>query len=228
MSTLTARTAPRTIIGLLAALGLVAAFTMPALASHVEPVPVNEGNPTCSDFDDSWTELKVDPPADGVYTDGTLTVTISNYADNEFDWASNIGVDAVFVKAGSDKHNLYVYDPEATSDDGLTAQDGQGNGISHISFCYDVDVPEESQPEESQPEESQPEESQPEESEAVEESAPAESIREDTQGGNPTPSGGTLPDTAVGQFGQIPATVLSLVLMGALAATVYVRLARQR
>jgi hypothetical protein len=233
VSTLTARSAPRTIIGLLAALGLVAALTMPALASHVEPTPVNEGNPTCSDFDANWLEVKVDPPADGVYTDGTLTVTISNYADNQFDWESNIGVDAVFVKAGSDKHNLYVYNPEATEDDGLTAQDGQGNGISHISFCYDIDVPEESEaeesmPEESQPEESQPEESQPEESEVAEESAPAESIREDTQGGNPTPTGGTLPDTAVGQFGQIPATVLSLVLMGALAATVYVRLARQR
>ena len=237
MSTLTARSAPRTIIGLLAALGLVAALTMPALASHVEPTPVNEGNPTCSDFDASWSELKVDPPGNGEFSDGILTVTVSNYANNEFDWESNIGVDAVFVKAGSDKHNLYLYDPEATEDDGLTAQDGQGNGISHISFCYDEDEAEESQaeesqaeesqPEESQPEESQPEESQPEESEA-EASQPAESIREDTQGGNPTPTGGTLPDTAVGQFGQIPATVLSLVLMGALAATVYVRLARQR
>ena len=218
MSTLTARSAPRTILGLLAALGLVAALTMPALASHVEPQPVNSGNPTCSDFNASWLEVKVDPPANGEESDGTLTVTISNYANNTFDWESNIGVDAVFVKAGSDKHNLYLYNPEATEDDGLTAQDGQGNGISHISFCYDVDVPEESQPEESQPEES----------EVAEESQPAESIREDTQGGNPTPSAGTLPDTAVGQFGQIPATVLSLVLMGALAATVYVRLARQR
>ena len=137
VSTLTARSAPRTIIGLLAALGLVAALTMPALASHVEPQPVNEGNPTCSDFDSSWSEVKVDPPANGEFGDGILTVTVSNYANNAFDWESNIGVDAVFVKAGNDKHNLYVYNPEATEDDGLTAQDGQGNGISHISFCFD-------------------------------------------------------------------------------------------
>ena len=32
----------------------------------------------------------------------------------------------------------------------------------------------------------------------------------------------------MGHFGQLPATVLSLVLIGALAGMVYVRLARQR
>lgn len=44
----------------------------------------------------------------------------------------------------------------------------------------------------------------------------------------PTPAGGTLPDTAMGQFGQLPATVLSIVLLAALAATVYLRVATQR
>jgi hypothetical protein len=223
VSTLTARSATRTTLGLLAALGLVAALTAPALASHVLPEPINSGNPTCSDFDESWLEVKVDPPADGVYSDGTLTVTVSNYADNQFDWSSNIGVDAVFVKAGSDKHNLYVYDPEATADDGLTAQDGQGNGISHISFCYDL--PDEEPTPTPTPED---EEETPSPTPVDEEETPSPTIREDTQGGNPTPSGGTLPDTAIGQFDQIPATVLSLVLIGAMAAMVYVRLARQR
>jgi hypothetical protein len=49
-------------------------------------------------------------------------------------------------------------------------------------------------------------------------------------GGTPTPApqGGSVPNTAMGQFSQLPATVLSLVLIGALAAMVYVRLARQR
>lgn len=49
-------------------------------------------------------------------------------------------------------------------------------------------------------------------------------------GGTPTmaPQSGSIPDTAMGQFDQVPATVLSLVLIGALAAMVYVRLARQR
>jgi hypothetical protein len=57
--------------------------------------------------------------------------------------------------------------------------------------------------------------------------APAQSEREDTLGGNPTPAP-AVPDTAMGDFGQLPATVLSLVLIAALAGMVYVRLARQR
>lgn len=122
-----------------------------ALASHVTPVPISAGNPTCDDFAEqygngaTWTQFKLegDSLANGSHTDGTLEVTISNYVNSSsgtpgsFDWSSNIGVDAVFVKAGTDKHNLYLYAPEATSDTGLGPQAGQGNGISHISFCYD-------------------------------------------------------------------------------------------
>ncbi|HEY6609033.1 MAG TPA: hypothetical protein VI277_07555 [Candidatus Limnocylindria bacterium] len=50
---------------------------------------------------------------------------------------------------------------------------------------------------------------------------------EDTLGGNPTP-GGEVPDTAVGGFNQIPATLLSLVFLAALGGMVYLRLARER
>ena len=234
MTELRARKGTRTILGLVAALGLLAALAMPTLASHVVPTPINGGNPTCDDFapeGESWTELKLQDNTneggpnqlqDGTYTDGTLEVTISNFADNQFDWSSNIGVDAVFVKAGNDMHNLYVYDPEATEDDGLKPQDGQGNGISHISFCYDADAPESDAPESEAPE-----------SEAPASEAPASvpaSERGGELGGTPTPApSGDLPDTAFGgDFGQMPATVLSLVLIGALAAMVYVRLARQR
>ena len=117
-----------------------------ASAASVTPTPVNDGNPTCADFDASWTELKVDGGlGNGTFTDGTLEVTISNFQNSNsgtpgsFDWSSNIGVDAVFVKAGNDKHNLFVYNPESTGDTGLGPQAGQGNGISHISFCYDED-----------------------------------------------------------------------------------------
>ncbi len=60
--------------------------------------------------------------------------------------------------------------------------------------------------------------------------APSQTPREDTLGGNPTPapSAGELPDTAMGIVPQVPATVLSLVLLAALAAMVYIRVARQR
>ncbi len=103
-------------------------------------------NRTCSELagpGQTWIELKVDPNADGTYTsaDGRLTVTISNTTDDKsFDWESNIGVDAVYVKAGSGGSYLYRYDPpaEQRQDDGLSSPGDTGNGISHISFCYDL------------------------------------------------------------------------------------------
>jgi hypothetical protein len=241
----------RGIAGLAAAASLAVALAVPAFASHVTPTPISAGNPTCDDFapaGESWTEFKLEGGnlADGTYSDGTLEVTISNFQDSSsgtpgsFDWESNIGVDAVFVKAGTDKHNLYVYDPEATSDTGLSPQSGQGNGISHISFCYDEDEPEESLPEESLPEESLPEESLPEES-LPEESLPEESLpestplgeqptpteREGTLGGTPAASGGTVPNTAAEPWTGVPASVLGLVLLASLGALVYVRLAQE-
>ena len=118
-----------------------------ALADHVEPT-FHAGNPTCKDFNTSWTELKVEPVVDGNKTNGTLSVTVTvDEGAKTFDWTSNIGVDAVFVKGG-DNGNLYTYDPpaEAKSDTGLhaplndsTSQEGDFYGLSHISFCYDVE-----------------------------------------------------------------------------------------
>ena len=239
MSELRARKGPRTLLGLLAALGLVAALAMPVVGASVTPEFVDEtANLECDAFEgegQTWTTLKVDPNPDGagpfVFTDGTLTVTITNATgDKSFDWSSNIGVDAVYVKAGSGGSNLYRYDPPAESmgDTGLVSPGDGGNGISHISFCYDLtDTPESEAPSSEAPPSEPVEESEaPVESEAV----PSESVREQELGGTPTPAPrGDLPDTAFGgDFGQMPATVLSLVLIGALAAMVYVRLARQR
>lgn len=113
-------------------------------AAKVQPVFLPGASNTGKDCVDnqgtqSWTQLKIDPNADGVYSDGTLQVTISNTQnDKTFDWSSNIGVDAVIVKGGSDGSYLYRYDPptEETSDTGLTTPGT--NAISHISVCYDV------------------------------------------------------------------------------------------
>jgi hypothetical protein len=125
----------------------VAAFAPAVQAASVTPEPINSGNPTCGSFNSDWDQFKLEGAklANGTYDDGTLEVTISNFTASDsgtpgsFDWSSNIGVDAVFVKAGSDKHNLYVYDPESLGDTDLGPQEGTGNGISHISFCYDED-----------------------------------------------------------------------------------------
>ncbi|HET9344436.1 MAG TPA: hypothetical protein VFO05_01940 [Candidatus Limnocylindrales bacterium] len=178
-------------------MALLAGMAGAASAASVTPTPINSGNPTCGEFNTGWTELKVENPGNGTFTDGTLTVTISDFQNSSsgtpgsFDWSSNIGVDAVLVKAGSDKHNLYVYNPESTGDTNLGPQAGEGNGISHISFCYDVTAP---SPSESQP---APSESQP---------APSES--------QPAPTGSVLPietqlpsnDLAAGGQGGVSVT----------------------
>jgi hypothetical protein len=126
------------------AIGLVAAF--PAEATD-NPEGI-EGNPACGDLAPAgveWTELKVDPVTGGVHTDGTLqvTITLHDTADGPtFDWTSNIGVDAVFVKGGPGG-NLYTYN-ESLGDTGLHAPVNPNNdkfyGLSHISFCYDDDT----------------------------------------------------------------------------------------
>jgi hypothetical protein len=109
---------------------------------EVQPTVVS-GNPTCADLGYDF-ELKVDPPNSGTYTDGVLTVTVDSDG-TYFDWTSNIGVDAVIVKGGNLGANSYVYDPPAESlgDDGLHApnnSNGQPAGLSHMSFCYDLEL----------------------------------------------------------------------------------------
>jgi hypothetical protein len=101
------------------------------------------GNPTCSDLVSGTTELKVEPVTSGEHTDGTLTVTLDVNAPF-FDWTSNIGINAVFVKGGPNG-NLYTYDPAATSDTDLHAPINPMNnepfGLSHVSFCYGLAPP---------------------------------------------------------------------------------------
>jgi hypothetical protein len=151
-------------IGMASMIGLVALlvalmFVVPAQAQAppgdppgppsgdgIQPVFV-DGNPTCSVLDPGTFELRVDPVVEGTFTDGFLTVTITDIRDTVdgpvFDWTSNIGVDSVFVKGGSGG-NFYLYDPPAenTGDTNLHSpinpQNGKFAGLSHISFCYDI------------------------------------------------------------------------------------------
>jgi uncharacterized repeat protein (TIGR01451 family) len=132
------------IVGTIAAtVGLVVA-NFAGAAKVVPELSPGAANKTCGELDgpgQDWLELKVDPNANGTYTQGPLTVTVSNSQnDKTFDWTSNIGVDAVFVKAGSEGSYIYRYDPpgEEMSDTGLTSPGATGNGISHIAFCYDL------------------------------------------------------------------------------------------
>ena len=101
------------------------------------------GNPPCPT---GLTELKVNGSTTGVSTDGTLIVDAtfsSTPANGSLAWTSNIGLDAVIVKGGSNA-SLYSYSPEATSDSGLTSPLNPNNekyyGISHVSYCYDIET----------------------------------------------------------------------------------------
>jgi hypothetical protein len=227
VSLLRARKGPRTILGLLAALGLVAALSMPALASHdtdLELVDEGAQSNECAEFDFGFKLDNIDELSEGVYTASDEKHTV---------W---IEIELI----GDPEVNDYeILDADPAIDGTFVKQPVEGGGISHLTFCYNVQESEAppseappSEPAESTPASEAPPSEPVEESEAPAESeaAPAESAREGELGGTPTPAPrGDLPDTAFGgDFGQMPATVLSLVLIAALAAMVYVRLARQR
>jgi uncharacterized repeat protein (TIGR01451 family) len=120
----------------------------PPSGDGVQPTLV-EGNPTCSTLDPGTNELRVEPVADGTYTDddGPLSVTIDVRSTPDgpvVDFTSHIAVDSVFVKGGN-RGNFYVYEPPAenASDTALHAPVNDDNntffGLSHLLFCYDVE-----------------------------------------------------------------------------------------
>lgn len=95
--------------------------------------------PSCSQLPGgtAWREIKVEPPREGVFTNGATTVTLRNLTGKTFDWAGNAGLDAVFVQGGWGGSYLYGYDPESRGQSGLTTPGDAANPIRRISFCYD-------------------------------------------------------------------------------------------
>jgi hypothetical protein len=71
--------------------------------------------------------------------DSSVTILCADGEARLVDWTSNISIDGVFIKGGSQGGNLYNYDPEATADTGLGTPE-TGSGISHIEFCYDYEL----------------------------------------------------------------------------------------
>jgi uncharacterized repeat protein (TIGR01451 family) len=121
---------------------LAMSWSKPASAEQVPPELV-PGDVNCPA---GYQELRIEPVADGTYTNGTLTVTIDvrDTAEGQvFDWTSNLGVDIVIAMGGPDT-NRYTYDPptEIKADTGLHApvdpSNNQFYGLRHISFCYDI------------------------------------------------------------------------------------------
>jgi len=145
-------TAATIVAVVLSTLGLLAAsMTLGFGDGTVEP-----GNKNCAQNIPDARELRVDPAAEGTFTDGTLTVNIDirtlaaddplhpgdQTGSQVFDFTATGGtVIGVKVKGGPNT-NFYDYRPAGvTSGTGLHAPLGPGAkfaGLSHISFCYVV------------------------------------------------------------------------------------------
>jgi hypothetical protein len=72
----------------------------------------------------------------GTYSDGLLTVNVTNYNGISFDWTSNIPVIAVFVRADYGGQ-LFQYPQGSMGATNVSA----GSRIINLSFCYNVPVP---------------------------------------------------------------------------------------
>lgn len=117
-------------------------------AASVTPIVIpgaSNTDKTCAVVMPGTTEFKIEPVPDGTndpYSDGTLSVEITKPStlagsSNSFDWTSNIVVEGVIVKGGSQGANWYDYRPSgSTGDTYLTTPNNGSQGISHISFCY--------------------------------------------------------------------------------------------
>jgi len=109
-------------------------------AAAVDPRLV-PGNPTCADLGYDL-EKKIDPPSSGTFPLDGGSVTVSITGGTYFNWTATIGMDAVIAKGGPNA-NVYEYDPESFGDNGLHApikpDTGRPYGLSHISFCYDLE-----------------------------------------------------------------------------------------
>jgi hypothetical protein len=244
------RKGPRTFLGLLAAVGLVGALAMPVLAgADVDWATLTgyaEGS-AANNNADAWGDdcTKINPGGDtyvlpdlaagkmytvvivkagsDVSTDGHANSLFANPAAGQTVWADANGSGTFNEGDKIISHLIYCVGDEQVEESEAPASEPAESEPAESQPAEESEEPAESQPAE---ESEEPAESQP----AEESEEPEESIREGELGGTPTPapSAGELPDTAFGDFGSTPATVLSLVLIAALAGMVYVRLARQR
>jgi hypothetical protein len=201
-----------------------ALMTRPALATHVEPEPI-DGNASCGQLNVAYDhEFKIDEtPETKTYSDPNsdfeVDITVNDGA-TEMSFSSNLPVDAVFVKGGNEGGNLYVYDPPVTEDSGLTTPTNQQ--ISHVSFCFN-DVPDESVEQSVAESESEAESVAESESEAE---SVAESVEESgeqsVEAGTGTPeesvSDGAL---SLNGVGPLPTIAFSLILLASLGALAY-------
>jgi hypothetical protein len=126
--------------------GLLAALAVGSSAAAADASWTGAGgNPNCSAVGSGYRELKIEPVRQGrhPFGDGQLSGVI-DVRGVRFDWSANQGVDAVIVKGGP-VANIYRTATEVTRGTGLHAPINRANGapygLSHITFCYDLDQP---------------------------------------------------------------------------------------
>jgi hypothetical protein len=206
-----------------AILGLAVA----ASADHVPPVARND-NPRCTDIDEGFEELFVNT-ANGEFGDGTVTVTVTNYETETFDWATDQGIDAVIVWGGPDGigSSVYSYESTETSDENAHAlADPQGGYYPtfHFLVCYEAPSTEPTEEPTVEPIDEPTEE--PEEPEE-----PGEEPEEPEETGEPTATPTTtvlgrrfLPATGTG--GLVPMALTGLIVL-ALGSGAYLVASRE-
>jgi hypothetical protein len=83
--------------------------------------------------------------ANGVHTDGRLSVTISGLgsaaagAPDTFDWVADRPIALVIVRAGVDGDDVTFQVGPTQSGHGVGTLIGDGTGIRYIAFCYDAE-----------------------------------------------------------------------------------------
>lgn len=116
-----------------------------AVTPSVTPEVLGD-NPNCADLGFAY-ELKIDNvngPFTGTYSsaDGYLVVQGTSTDGTYFSFTSNVGVDVVIMKGGSDS-NVYRFPNETTGEGGFVSPDNSSGGpaaISHVTFCFDYEV----------------------------------------------------------------------------------------
>jgi hypothetical protein len=96
-------------------------------------------------YDSSSARINYDVTDDEYDADFPTGVSVTYYSETKLlDWTSTFGIGAVIVKGG-DAANVYVYEPQWLSDQGLGAPPTQGGpyaDLSNITFCWNPVPPE--------------------------------------------------------------------------------------
>jgi hypothetical protein len=83
--------------------------------------------------------------ANGIHTDGRLTVTITGLGDtpagapNLFNWESDRPIALVIVRAGVDGDDVSFHVGPSLAGSGIGTLVGDGAGIQYVAFCYDAE-----------------------------------------------------------------------------------------